>query len=304
MMNKVIIKLATLNVLSLSLPVMATGFVNIPATGFSDSAYTLCNTTGNFGSAITINPTASANNTCAVFPNSALSYPGYGIPVASTTRQAIVGGVTVGTVTDRVFRNSANTSCLFVTSFTANNNDWDTTTAGTQYFSVNDIARGGFGSGSVNAGYYGGGSASPVYRIGRTFTSVQHRALAYDTAANKLLDGINYLDLPTANSVNTAFTGEPFPINSLTTASTSLATQDAVVNSNWIDFTLDVNYQDDDGNSNVVSSTTYIEAACDGTAVSGWIKPGAIRLRQTGQENTTMQEIIIDGYAPPGATLP
>lgn len=303
-MNKVIIKLATFNVLSLSLSVMATGFVNIPATGFSGSAYTLCNTTGNFGSYIVIKPSASANNTCAVFPNAELSYPGYGFPVASTIRSAIIGGITVGTVTDRVFRNAANTSCLFVTSFTANNNDWDTATAGTQYFSVNDIARGGFGSGTVNAGYYAAGSASPVYRIGRTFTSVQHRALAYDTAPNKFSDGINYLDLPTAYSVNAALSGEALPINSVTTASTSLATQDAVVNSNWIDFTVDVNYQDADGYSNVTSAVTYIEAACDGTAVSGWVKPGAIRLRQTGQENTTMQEIIIDGYAPPGATVP
>lgn len=298
-MKKQIAIFFALNVLGWSLPVMATGFVNIPATGFSGTAYTLCNTTGNFGSSIGVVPSSSANNTCAVFPNSELSYPGYGLAIASTTRTASIGGVSVGVVTDRVFRNAANTSCLFVTKFTANNNDWDTNTGGTQYFVVNDIARGGFGSGNVNAGYFHSGNASLIYRIGRTFTSVQHRALAYDTAANKILDGINYLDLPTANNVNTALSGEPFPIDSVTHASTSLATQDAVVNSNWIDFTLHTSF-----NSNVSSSATYIEAACDGTAVSGWVKSGAIRLRQTGQENTTMQEIIIDGYAPPGATVP
>lgn len=304
-MKKVMINLAVLNALSLlSVPAMATGFVNIPATGFSGTAYTLCNTTGNFGSAIATQATTSANNTCAVFPSIEMSYPGYGLSVAVASRPAIINGITIGTVTDRVFRNAANTSCLFVTKFTANSNEWDNI-PGTQYFVVNDIARGGFGSGVVNAGYWASASnASPVYRIGRTFTSVQHRAFAYDTAAHKLMDGINYLDLPTANSVNTALSGEPLGIASVTHASTSSATQDAVVNSNWIDFTLESTYQNQDGSPQGVSAITYIEAACDGTAVSGWVKPGAIRLRQTGQEATTMQEIIIDGYAPPGATLP
>jgi hypothetical protein len=189
--------------------------------------------------------------------------------------------------------------------FTALNVDWDAGTTGTQYFEVNDIARGGFGSASVNAGYYiQAVNASPVYRIGRTFTSVQHRAYKYDTAANKLLLGTNYLDLPTANSVNTALTGEATGIGPTVIASTTAATQDAVVNSNWIDFTMDVGYVDDDGGSNIVSAMTYVEAACDSSAVSGWVKTGAIRLRQTGQEATTMQEISVDGYAPPGSTVP
>lgn len=49
------IKLAVITALGmLSGQALATGFVNIPTTGFSvsggTSAYTLCNTTGNFGS--------------------------------------------------------------------------------------------------------------------------------------------------------------------------------------------------------------------------------------------------------------
>jgi hypothetical protein len=286
---------------------LATGLVAIPATGFSGTAYMLCNTTGNFGSSNPTPPTTSANNTCAVFPANEATSPvsGYTL-VASTTRNAVIGGVTVGTVADRVWRNTAQTSCIFGTRFTTLNVDWNTGTTGTQYFEVNDIARGGFsGSGSVNAGYYiQATNASPVYRIGRTFTSVQHRAYKYDTAANKLLLGTNYLDLPTANSVNTALSGEATGIGPTVAASTTSATQDAVVNSNWIDFTIDVSYVDDDGGSNIVSAMTYVEAPCNSTAVSGWVKTGAIRLRQTGQENTTMQEISIDGYAPPGSTVP
>jgi hypothetical protein len=306
-MKNVTIKLAVLSALSfVAGQAMATGLVSIPTTGFTGTAYTLCNTTGNFGSSIPVQPTTLANNTCAVFPANEATSPvaGYTL-VASTTRNAVIGGITVGTISDRVWRNTAQTSCIFGARFTASNVDWDTGNAGTQYFEVNDLARGGFAGLSVNAGYFSQATnASPIYRIGRTFTSVQHRALAYDTAANKALDGINYLDLPTANSVTAAYSGVNSPIDATTTASTSSATQDAVVNSNWIDFTLDAGYQDDDGGTNAVSAMTYVETACDSTAVSGWVKTGAIRLRQTAQENTTMQEISIDGYAPPGATVP
>lgn len=306
-MKKVILAMAVAGMYAVdTTSALATGLIAVPASGFSGSAYTLCNTTGNFGSSIPVQPTTSANNTCAVFPTNEATSPvsGYTL-VASTTRNAVIGGINVGTVSDRVWRNTAQTSCIFGARFTASNIDWDSGTTGTQYFEVNDIARGGFGSSSVNAGYFvQATNASPVYRIGRTFTSVQHRAYKYDTAANKLLLGTNYLDLPTANSVNTALSGEVTGIGPTVVASTTPGTQDAVVNSNWIDFTIDSGYFDDDGGSNIVSAMTYVEAPCNSTAVSGWVKTGAIRLRQTAQENTTMQEISIDGYAPPGATVP
>ncbi|SDK14027.1 hypothetical protein SAMN05192566_0290 [Methylophilus rhizosphaerae] len=308
-MKSVTIKLAVLGALSfISMQSMATGLVAIPTTGFTSSAYTSCNTTGNFGSSIPTLPTTTANNTCAVFPTSESADPtgaGYTL-AASKTRSATINGVTVGYVLDRVWRNAAKTSCIFGARFTAYDADWDPDTAGTQYFEVNDIARAGFGSLSVNAGYYiQATNASPVYRIGRTFTSVQHRAYKYDTATNKALLGTNYLDLPTKNSVTSNLSGEATGINATTVASTSSTTQDAVVNSNWIDFTLDSGYLDDDGGTNVNSAMTYVEAACDDSAISGWEKAGAIRLRQTGQEATTMQEITLDlGYAPPGATVP
>jgi hypothetical protein len=84
--------------------------------------------------------------------------------------------------------------------------------------------------------------------------------------------------------------------------------QQAQVNSNWVDFTTDSVYADDDGSTNPVSSMNYVEFACNSdsasTINSTWVKTGAIRLRQTAQENTTFKEISIDGYAPPGATLP
>lgn len=305
------IKLVVLSALSvLAAQATATGLVAIPDTGFASSAYTSCNTTGNFGSSITINPTAGANNTCAVFPISEAWAPvaGY-IPLAATTRPipTTTGGTgSIGSVLDAVWRNYAGTMCIFGTRISMTNADHDSVKDGVQWFEVNDIARGGFSAfASVNAGYYSFSSvSSPVYRIGRTFTSVQHRAFKYDNFVNKQIVGANYLALPTKNSVTAAITGENTPINAITAASTTLATQDAAVNSNWVDFTMDAVYQDDDGSTAQISTMTYVQAPCNGTPVSTWVQSGAISLRQTAQELTTFKSIEIDGYAPPGATVP
>jgi hypothetical protein len=115
-----------------------------------------------------------------------------------------------------------------------------------------------------------------------------------DTTANKAQNGINYLDIPTKNSVNTAITGETTPIDATTTASTTLATQDAVVNANYVDFTADAVFADDDGSTNAYSAFTYIEAPCSAVPTA---QADAIRLRQTGQENATHKIINMTGYA-------
>ncbi|MDT7849653.1 hypothetical protein Q9292_08535 [Methylophilus sp. VKM B-3414] len=286
--------------------VFATGLVAIPSTGFSESAYTLCNTTGNFGSSVSTQPTTTANNTCAVFPTNEATPPvaGYTL-IAAVVRNAVVGGVTVGTVSDRVWRNAAQNSCIFGARFSAANADYDAGTMGTQYFEVNDIARGGFGSALINAGYFiQAVNASPVYRIGRTFTSVQHRANIYNgNAGDKLLPGANYLSLPIIGGASTlAINGET---TSVWPSSTTAVKQSAAINSNWVDFTLEAVYLENyELRSSVNSPMVYVEAACDSSNVSSWVKSGAIRLRQTGQEGESLIEISVDGYAPPGAVLP
>lgn len=327
-------KLAILGALGLvSAQVMAApGFVAVPAVGFTNSAYTSCynngrvvpyggvadNTKGNFGSypiALANFPSASANNTCWVAKpgvSEALS-PLAGYTLVGTLTTSIPtstgAGGNIGTLVDRVWRNSpTNTMCIFGARTTMITADHDLVNGGQQLFEVNDLARGGFSAYStVNAGYTIFSTTvntSPIYRIGRTFTSVQHRALKYDTLANKAVNGTNYLDLPTKATFNGAINGELAGINSTTAASTTAATQDALVNSNWIDFTIDNVVTDDDGTPNALSGYTYVESPCDGTDVATWVKTGAIRLRQTGQENTTQKEIAIDGYAPPGAVIP
>lgn len=207
-MKNVTLKLAVLGTLGLaSMQVLATGFVNLPTTGFGTSAYTLCNTTGNFGSSTTTAPTAGANNTCAVFPTVETVSPiaGYGVsptnsPDYSASRPAVMnntytGGVdkTVGTVTEYVWRNrTTSTECIYGAKFVAINTDYGTA-AGSQRFEMNDFARGGFSGLAVDIAYFRfATNAEVVFRAGRTFTSVQHRASSISSST----PGTGYLALP------------------------------------------------------------------------------------------------------------
>lgn len=276
---------------------------------------------GNFGSYPIYGPsvpTSTTNNTCFVAKptfESTAPLSGYTlIATRSTVLPTSMGaGGNIGTIVDRVWRNAANDTCLFGTRITMNSNDHDLTTPGTQYFAVNDIARGGYsGSGTVNIAYTifsTSNTSAPIYRVGRSFTSVQHRAKSYDSLGNKAQNGIGYLDLPTIGGSNTLnINGVNLPIASWVTATATASQQEAQINSNWVDFTTDTTFSDGHGSGTPLSATTYIQASCDASnpddTSSPWLKTGAIRLRQTGQENSSFKEIIIDGYAPPGATLP
>ncbi len=333
-MSNLKLKLAVLGAFGLVTTMANAAEVTLPAAGFASSAYTLCYTTGrdetpgplgdgvggtaderkgNFGSyplTAPLYPTTStsANSTCYVTkPANEATLPagktGFTALAARTvTITKTTGGAgNIGTLVDRAWRNSATNTCIIGTRVTMINADHDDGIAGTQLFEVNDIARGGFsGAGDNLKAYYTifaspVTTASPLYRVGRTFTSVQHRALKYDSLANKSLNGTNYLDLPTKVSVSTAMTGEPTGIASGTAASTTLATQDAVVNSNYVDFTFDTVFTDDDGSPAAHSSFVYIEAPCTANPT---VQANAIRLRQTAQENQTgLKEISFSGYA-------
>lgn len=332
-MRNVTLQLALLGAFGLNGQAYALGLEPLSANP-SSSAYISCynngrsggDPKGNFGSYLPITaPSATANNTCAVVGlTNDLASPKTGyVHVTSVTRvipTSTGGGGNIGSVIERIWRKQAATSpatatdmCIFGAKITMLNADHDSVTQGIQYFQVNDLARGGFSTaGTTSVGYFVQAStASPVFRIGRTFTSVQHRAFKYDSSANKSLNGTNYLDLPTNNTNTAAITGENSPINATTAASTTLATQDALNNSNWIDFTLEVGWQDDDGNIGAVSPMTYAEGPCNSDTAatinavgSAWRKSGALRLRQTAQEDSFFKEIEIEGFAPPGVTVP
>jgi hypothetical protein len=311
-MKNSLIKLAVMAAIGVSTQVHAAGLVALPAAGFTSSAYTSCyndgrtaaDPKGNFGSySPIVAPSATVNNTCWVAKTaSELTLPsvftGYSLVGSRTvTIPSTTGGTdNIGTLVDYVWRNSTTNMCVIGTRATMINADHDAVTAGTQLFEINDLARGGFsGAGTVNVAYQlFATNASPVYRAGRTFTSVQHRALKYDTSTNKALNGTNYLDLPTKNSVTANITGENLAIAAGTAAATTLATQDAVVNANYVDLTLDTGFNDDDGGLNPLTAFTYIQASCSATPT---VQTDAIRLRQTAQEATTFKEIKLPGYA-------
>jgi hypothetical protein len=317
-----------------SLPAAPTGsaYINAYNDGrvippLAGPATTVLNARMNFGTT-TDGGSAGLCEITALSNDSAPPLTGYGaIAVVSATRTipSVTGGSTsIGQVVERIWRKPAATApvtptdtCILGTKVTnLSNTDHDTGTAGTQLFEVNDIARGGFsGSGAVGVGYFKQATnASRLYRVGRTFTSVQHRAYKYGagaTLAEQQNNGTGYLDLPTIGGSSTlAINGVNSGIGAGVVATTggNATLQDAQINSNWVDFTTDSVYADDDGSTNPVSTMNYVEFACNSdsaaTINSTWVKTGAIRLRQTAQENTTFKEISIDGYAPPGATLP
>lgn len=305
-MKNVKLKLAVLGTLGMaSMHVMATGFVNLPTTGFATSAYTLCNTTGNFGSSITVAPTAGANNTCAVFPAAETISPiaGYGVNPTnvinySATRAAIMnntytGGVDkqVGSVTEYVWRSRTTpTECIYGAKFVAINTDYNPSVGGSQYFEMNDFARGGFSGLTVDIAYFKfAANAEVLFRAGRTFTAVQHRASSLSSST----PGTGYLSLPGLTGSTASING----LNSWPLAVPTAAEQSAEVDDNWVDFTTDANFADDDGSTKPSSSMFYVKAACPATGEPPAMDE-AIRLRQTAQENTNFVEISVRGYVP------
>jgi len=331
-MKKSLIQLAVLGVVSISTQAFATGFVNLPAGGYDTStpqtttspvtAYARCNTTGNFGSSTTVAPTTSANNTCAVFPSAETEAPLNNFGVGSTTttpgtqdysavrpvvmNNTYTGGVnkTVGNVTEYVWRSRAvSTECIYGAKFVATNTDFNPSASGNQYFEMNDFARSGFTGLAVDIAYFRfAATAEVLFRAGRTFTAVQHRALKYDTAANKALVGTNYVELPLFSGGSTAsINGENTPIAATTAASTIAANQTAALNSDWVDFTTDAVFADDDGSTKAASSMFYVKSTCPATGSPPAVS-NAIRLRQTAQENAQFIEIPVTGFAPTSAT--
>lgn len=300
------LKLAVLGALGMtSVPVFATGLVSLPATGVSvtggTSAYITCNTTGNFGSGsgagAPVKPTTSANNTCAVFPANESTSPVSGFSlVTSATRSVVMnntytGGVnkTVGSVTEYVWRNAAETECVYGLKVQNNNTDYHTA-AGNQYFEVNDVARAGFSGLTISVGYSTIPTISePVYRIGRTFTAVQHRASGY---SSQPLTGLG--SSPSINGLNS------WP------GTASATQQRADINTNWVNFTTDINFLDDDGSTSAASGLMYVRAACNSDDPEDHELNNAIRLRQTFQElagdgvtANSFIEVPVRGFVPP-----
>jgi len=279
-MNKKILHSALLGALWLgSSSAMATGFISLSDEGFDVgegalSAYTLCNLTGEFGSdeegsiPPTFEPNGGANNTCAI-PQIPEGYK----QIKNTRRPIVLNSfnkrfrpikITIGSITDRVWRNNVEGSCIYGAKVRLSNTDSDRRLPGKQYFEINDILRGGFEAQTPEIAYWFTTNADEViYRAGLTSTSLVFEPES-ESEAQPLLD-------------------------------------EAPIDQNWIDFSTDLNYRDDDGSSYRDSPWLLVKSPCTAEE-EPVVLPGAFKFRQMGQEGQPLIEIEGKGYAPAGAT--
>jgi hypothetical protein len=257
----------------------AAGFVPLSEDGFDAgnsklSAYTLCNLTGEFGAdeegsiPPTFEPDGGANNTCAI-PKIPQGYK----QIRGATRSVVLKGLnkrnrivktTIGTVADKVWRNKEEQSCIYGAKLRLNNVDADKITAGKQFFEVNDFLRGGFENRSPEIAYWYTANADEViYRAGLTFDSLVFEPENESDAQPPLTE--------------------------------------APIHTNWVDFSTDLNYRDDDGSSYRDSPWMLVKAPCANDENPAVIND-ALRFRQMGQEGQPLIEVTVKGYAPKNAT--
>jgi len=317
-------KLSVMFTVIFSVSACATGLEVLPAAGFTVSAganqaagttgWIECNTTGLYGSLYHMQPTATANNACAVFPSGG-NDPG--TPVSgftnmplSAAKQSITvtaNGETLATMRQRVYRNADKTECVFEKRFVMARIgafDYNPQLAGSQRLAVSDFVFGGFsGTTDVSAGYYVlANYESPVFRIGRSFTSVQIQANDFDNATAL---NTGYVRRP----VNSPAPASGTEINGVgqtlvNPGTPSAAQQTAEIRTNWVDFTVDVTGGDDeDGVTTFNSPFMYVRAGC-GSGTETTAAPttnNTVRIRQTGQESQPWVTIVTNGVTRSGA---
>ncbi|ACT50096.1 hypothetical protein [Methylovorus glucosotrophus] len=259
-------------------------FVDIPETGFGQSAYRSCSTSGAFGKA-TSDLVNTDTDACHVVPRKRKSdaaplpeflFKTLAVREVHLPEQYGDPSIQSAVVYDFVFRHESQDECIFATLVHMN----PVTLKNGESWEINDITRGGFAGRPVSAAYFfsyhpkGIRSTENVFRIGRTHTAVPHR------------DGD--ADLPGIENA-------PAPKTPIST------NQKAAISSNWVTFTTDLNANDPDGTSFFDSSVLYIKTTCNADNPVEY--PDAIRLKTTGQNGQTPMEIRLPGFAPTGATI-
>lgn len=281
----------------------ATGLELLPATGFSvaansdfegslagNTAYKECNTSGNYTSSSAIAPTPNAFNACALFPSGGVNP---GSPVAgftnvplSVAKQFVVVTATANgspliSMRQRVYRNASNTECIFEKRITTQND---------LLLSINDIALGGFSATTdVSAGYYlSANGGSPVFRIGRAFTSVEMKS-------NGSLPASGYYRRPLVAPAPPATT-EINGVGQSSSAPTQ-SQQTSTIRTNWVVFTMDVSGNISD------SAFLYVRANCGAgnESIAFPTTNNTVRIRQTGHDDQPWLTIVTNGITRSGA---
>lgn len=313
-MKSQLVKLAVFAAIGVSAQAQA-AMVDLPTAGFAvvagsdfpgslagTTAYRICNTSGNFGSdpAGYTTPTSVVQTGCSVIPGGGRNLTTSPVSTIATavtakvTNTITANGEALGTLGQRTWRNAGNTECVFakyIDFATAGTFDYNPQLAGSQRFEANDIALGGFSTtATVQAGYYHTANTdSPVYRVGRAFTSVQMQSNAAGTAP-----ATNYYKLPLISPAPAAGTEINGVGQTLTPpGNPTQAQQTAAIRTNWVDFVVDnTGGLDEDGTSSPNTPVLYVRGACNGTAVN---TANTVRIRQTGQETQPWVTILTTG---------
>lgn len=262
----------------------AEGFVDLPKEGFVNSAYTLCNTTGDFGLQSSALSEAVTNTSCFItnkkLSESPMNAPLEGFNLVGLISRAVNRPVTdvsaeaveLATLTDTIWRNKETQECIFGTHLVMK----DAKLANAQRWEINDIVRGGFAGRPVAVAYFMKpephaeyGLPGALFRAGRTFTSVRHAKGDADLPSKKNSPAI---DVGMSNL------------------------QSAAANENWVDFTTDVSFEDSDKLTRKMTGMLYIKTTCE--APQPEEKEDAIRLRMTGQGGQAPLEISVPGLVP------
>lgn len=284
--------------------------------------YRICNPNGNYGS----NAPIPSSTVCKspVAPATATTPPETGftlVPFGSATGQVTMNNTytsglakNIGTYTIVMFRKAATNECIFGAQVNLINTDYYTAaapaplnSAGTQTFEINGIAMGGYASsGTVSASYANIlPNSETVFRVGRTFTSVQHRAASVALSGTFAPGYYNLPVTPTVPGILASITGT----NAAALTVPTQAQQSANLDPNWVEFTTDANSLDPDGGTKPATPMVYVKAAC-ASAPSTTPTANATRLRLSWQEQTVAPstypqafiEVSIPGFVPPTGT--
>jgi len=306
-MKSLTLKAAVLAALSLTAAqATAAGFVTLPTSG--TTAYVQCRTTGNFGSTSDSTLPPAGDSACVATPGVSVALnlnttPESGFTLQTSNTAAITAfAETLGTLNERVFRNSSTSECVYakqVLMSASTTHDYNPQRANNNPMEVNDYAFGGY-TGAASAAYAKAvATYSSVYRIGRTFTSVQMQA-ASGTPGTV---ATGFLVLPTAGgTLGTEINGVGQTASPGTVVPTG-AQQQAPFSTNWVDFTSDVTAAlDEDGTTNPSSANMYIKQSCANTTTT--LTANNFKLRQTGQETQPWVTVTGSSRAPGTSVAP
>ena len=329
------LKFAAVAVLSaLSAPTLA-GWEELPITGFTavadvpngqptggTTAYKTCNSKGNFGSQVTFDRNfGNCKSPIATTAINTAPDTGYTLLRAAsrtiTMNNALTNNtnVALGTVQDRVFRNATSNQCIFATQASLTGGPGTdhfpaASMPGNLTFEVNGIARGGFSAftapGSLHVSYSRlGDIGEALFRAGRTFTSVQHRAAGSVDNATPAAGYYNLPLLPTPLGILPSVVGEASTALSVPNNPTFLNQQNANRDANWVEFTTDANSSDPDGGAKTQTAAVYVRVPCTAAQIpTATAVNDAIRLRMSWQEQGALVqafvEVRVPGFVPVG----